>query len=61
MLGSPILYLKGRRRMMFQLSGFYCRFLFRELKINIGFWGRFLGSAGGSSVQTALVSGGLQH
>ena len=25
MLGSPILYLKGRRRMMFQLSGFYCR------------------------------------
>ena len=24
MLGSPILYLKGRRRMMFQLSGFYC-------------------------------------
>ena len=46
---------------MFQLSGFYCRFLFRELKINIGFWGRFLGSAGGSSVQTALVSGGLQH
>ena len=22
-LGSPILYLKGRRRMMFQLSGFY--------------------------------------
>ena len=23
MLGSPILYLKGRRRMMFQLSGFY--------------------------------------
>ena len=23
MLGSPILYLKGMRRMMFQLSGFY--------------------------------------
>ena len=27
MLGSPILYLKGRRRMMFQLSGFYCMLL----------------------------------
>ena len=27
MLGSPILYLKGRRRMMFQLSGFYFRLL----------------------------------
>ena len=25
MLGSLILYLKGMRRMMFQLSGFYCR------------------------------------
>ena len=25
MLGSPILYLKGMRLMMFQLSGFYCR------------------------------------
>ena len=25
MLGSPILYLKGMRIMMFQLSGFYCR------------------------------------
>ena len=24
-LGSLILYLKGMRRMMFQLSGFYCR------------------------------------
>ena len=24
MLGSPILYLKGMRIMMFQLSGFYC-------------------------------------
>ena len=23
-LGSPILYLKAMRRMMFQLSGFYC-------------------------------------
>ena len=25
MLGSPILYLKGMRIMMFQLSGFYCK------------------------------------
>ena len=25
MLGFPILYFKGRRLMMFQLSGFYCR------------------------------------
>ena len=25
MLGSLILYLKGMRTMMFQLSGFYCR------------------------------------
>ena len=24
-LGSPILYLKGMRVLMFQLSGFYCR------------------------------------
>ena len=27
MLGSLILYLKGMRIMMFQLSGFYCKFL----------------------------------
>ena len=26
MLGSPILYLKAMRILMFQLSGFYCRF-----------------------------------
>ena len=25
MLGLPILYFKGMRLMMFQLSGFYCR------------------------------------
>ena len=25
MLGFPILYFKGRRLTMFQLSGFYCR------------------------------------
>ena len=24
MLGFPLLYLKGMREMMFQLSGFYC-------------------------------------
>ena len=24
MLGFPLLYFKGMRRMMFQLSGFYC-------------------------------------
>ena len=24
LLGSPILYLKGMRTLMFQLSGFYC-------------------------------------
>ena len=27
MLGFPILYCKGMRPMMFQLSGFYCRFI----------------------------------
>ena len=27
MLGSPILYLRGMRILMFQLSGFYCRAL----------------------------------
>ena len=30
MLGSLILYLKGMRIMMFQLSGFYCRVSERE-------------------------------
>ena len=25
MLGFPLLYFKGMRLMMFQLSGFYCR------------------------------------
>ena len=33
MLGSPILYLKGMRVLMFQLSGFYYKFLQRELKV----------------------------
>ena len=30
MLGSPILYLKAMRILMFQLSGFYCRVHIRE-------------------------------
>ena len=33
MLGSLILYLKGMRIMMFQLSGFYCRASLLELWI----------------------------
>ena len=33
MLGSLILYLKGMRIMMFQLSGFYCRVSFWVLII----------------------------
>ena len=31
MLGSRILYLKGMRRMMFQLSGFYCTLTHQNL------------------------------
>ena len=45
MLGSLILYLKGMRIMMFQLSGFYCRIVrlqnFRALGFRVwvlGFW-----------------------
>ena len=34
-LGSPMLYLKGMRIMMFQLSGFYCNL--GALIIRIGF------------------------
>ena len=30
MLGSLILYLKGMRIMMFQLSGFYCKGIYKE-------------------------------
>ena len=30
MLGSPILYLEGMRIMMFQLSGFYYRYVFQD-------------------------------
>ena len=32
MLGSLILYLKGMRIMMFQLSGFYCRCILTDLE-----------------------------
>ena len=35
-LGSLILYLKGMRRMMFQLSGFY---YMGASRIGLGFWG----------------------
>ena len=38
MLGSLILYLKGTRRMMFQLSGFYCRFLSSPFIIRVPFF-----------------------
>ena len=38
MLGSLILYLKGMRRMMFQLSGFYCRFLSSPFIIRVPFF-----------------------
>ena len=34
MLGSLILYLKGMRIMMFQLSGFYCRRVWGKGLIN---------------------------
>ena len=36
MLGSLILYLKGMRRMMFQLSGFYYRVVRRMLQDFVG-------------------------
>ena len=51
MLGSPILYLKGMRAIMFQLSGFYSRPLegaFLEtdgaLQAILGPWGSLQGS-----------------
>ena len=48
MLGSLILYLKGMRIMMFQLSGFYCRFW--SSGFETGFQGsRILG--GGHGIQ----------
>ena len=41
MLGSPILYLKAMRILMFQLSGFYCRGFrlegFRSTVFGLGF------------------------
>ena len=50
MLGSPILYLKGWRILMFQLSGFYYRinqgWVLRFsgfLVLGLGFWVRALG------------------
>ena len=36
MLGSLTIYLKGMRRMMFQLSGFYCRSLIDPFKEPLG-------------------------
>ena len=44
MLGFPILHLKGTRIVMFQLSGFYCKFLCLgwDLGIRVSL-GRFLG------------------
>ena len=36
MLGSHILYLKGMRIMMLQLSGFYCILLYMGVSENIG-------------------------
>ena len=36
MLGSLILYLRGVRIMMFQLSGFYCRVMGHHLKFGGG-------------------------
>ena len=36
MLGSPILYLKGMRILMFQLSGFYCRSLSPRVSCRYG-------------------------
>ena len=43
MLGSPILYLKAMRILMFQLSGFYCMTLYQSgsLRNNIGHYSGF--------------------
>ena len=48
MLGSLILYLKGMRIMMFQLSGFYCMAV------------RALGSKGVSSLGLTFTDSGLR-
>ena len=47
MLGSPILYLKAMRLLMFQLSGFYYKFWGRRVEcwvLGFGFRGGALGS-----------------
>ena len=44
MLGSPILYFKGMRILMFQLSGFYYKHKGEEF-LGFGVWG--LGRGGG--------------
>ena len=50
MLGFPILYFKGRRLMMFQLSGFYCRF-FEECLQGFGrAWGSLCKGSNTSTV-----------
>ena len=43
MLGSPIIYLKAMRILMFQLSGFYCMTLYQSgsLRNNIGHYSGF--------------------
>ena len=52
MLGSLILYLKGMRIMMFQLSGFYCKPLMRRSPFRgVG------GAAGGSCPVAGGVAG----
>ena len=38
MLGSLMLYLKGMRIMMFQLSGFYCKVFGPKIHTLNGFW-----------------------
>ena len=52
MLGSPILYLKGMRAIMFQLSGFYSRVSVfgRRLRVSSGVCG-FRASGGGLRLQ----------
>ena len=45
MLGFPILYFKGMRLLMFQLSGFHCSALDRVCRDSTGLAG-FYGSVG---------------
>ena len=35
MLGLPLVYFKGMRLLMFQLSGFYCIGLYQEFKVQV--------------------------